>query len=70
MNEFDEEFERQLNGQEDMKHEDKLNKDPEYAMEHLGLPQIITMLEYLSRSMARYGHEYSVKELIEELEGK
>ena len=61
-------LERQLEREADMKHEARLHSDLDYALEQLGLPEIMHMLEHLSSRLDGYGHSCCVKMLINKLE--
>ena len=54
--------------QNEMKHETKLRFNADYAMDYLGLPEIITQLEHISNQLSDLGHEVCVRQLINKLE--
>jgi len=51
--------------QNDMAHESLMTKDLDYCLDNVGLPEVIHMLENVSTQASKYGHECSVKELIQ-----
>ena len=65
---MDEKMERQLEDMKDACHEELLHNNLEYAIDHLGLPEVMTTLENVSIQLSKYGHEICVKQLINRLE--
>ena len=67
---FDEAHEYKLEEQskliQDETHEVLMHRDSSYALDRY-LPEIIIQLEHISTQMSRYGHEFNVPLLIEEL---
>ena len=54
--------------QREVAHEARMYMDADYAVEQLGLPEIMHMLEHLSSRLDGYGHSICVKMLINKLE--
>ena len=54
--------------QKEVAHEARMYMDEDYAIEQLGLPEIMHMLEHLSSRLDGYGHSCCVKMLINKLE--
>ena len=67
MDDIDEQLDKIEQRQANMLHEAKLHNDVEYAMEQLGLPEIMAMLEHLSSKLDRYGHTVCVNILLNRL---
>jgi hypothetical protein len=59
--------EKQEENARDILHEENMHGDIEYAMEHLGVNDITDTLETMSMLLSNYGHEFSVRELLDYL---
>ena len=54
---------------EDLKLEQELYDDLDFAIEHLQDGNVIEILEKLSLKLSKYGHELSSREIIEYISG-
>jgi len=59
--------ERQEEDARDILHEENMHADIEYALEHLGANDIVETLENISTKLSDYGHELSVKDILDYL---
>jgi len=59
--------EKQEENAKDILHEKNMRADIEYALEELGANEIVETLETISIKLSDYGHEYSVKDILDYL---
>ena len=52
---------------EDEHYEKKMYSDEQYALDQLGLADVIESIEDLAKQMTEYGHEVSVKDILENI---
>jgi len=45
----------------------EMYQDEEYALDQLGLADVIESIEDLAKQMTEYGHEVSVKDILENI---
>jgi len=57
--------ERQEEDARDILHEENMHADIEYALEELGANEIVETLEEISIKLSNYGHQYSVKDILD-----
>jgi len=69
MNDFDSEFDLQLEKATELRYEEHMealmHRDSEVAIEKLGIDEAITDLELLITKLNQYGHELSLQEVLD-----
>ena len=56
-----------MDAREEEHYEKKMYSDEQYALDQLGLADVIESIEDLAKQMTEYGYEYSVKDVLENI---